>query len=88
MTKLEHLKISKARITWKMHVLIQSNLTIDKTLNLQQAHKTCELALASMAGSDQNSWSSEQSRKDWILNEWHDSSYTMTTSSIILLIIY
>ena len=41
------------------------------TSNLQRAHETCELALASMAGSDQNSWSSERIRKDWRLNERH-----------------
>ena len=57
-------------------------------LNLQQAHETCELALTSMAGSDQNSWSSEQAQKDWRLNEWYNSLNIMTISSIILLILY
>mmetsp|Transcript_21060 Transcript_21060/g.20246 ORF Transcript_21060/g.20246 Transcript_21060/m.20246 type:complete len:389 (-) Transcript_21060:132-1298(-) len=41
------------------------------TSNLQRAYETCELALASMAGSDQDTWSSDRIRKDWRLNERH-----------------
>lgn len=38
---------------------------------LQRSHETCELALASMAGHEQESWSSSRIRKDWRLNERH-----------------
>lgn len=38
---------------------------------LQRSHETCELTLASMAGHEQNSWSSERIRRDWRLNERH-----------------
>jgi 2,3-bisphosphoglycerate-dependent phosphoglycerate mutase len=38
---------------------------------LQRSHETCELALASMAGAAQNTWSSERIRRDWRLNERH-----------------
>jgi 2,3-bisphosphoglycerate-dependent phosphoglycerate mutase len=39
--------------------------------DLQRSHETCELALASMAGHEQNTWSSERIRRDWRLNERH-----------------
>ena len=38
---------------------------------LQRSHETCELALASMAGHEQETWSSERIRRDWRLNERH-----------------
>ena len=38
---------------------------------LERAHETCELALASMAGPEQHTWSSERIRRDWRLNERH-----------------
>lgn len=38
---------------------------------LQRAHETCELALASMAGAEEHTWSSERIRRDWRLNERH-----------------
>eukprot|EP00980_Cylindrotheca_fusiformis_P002685 scaffold627_cov125-Cylindrotheca_fusiformis.AAC.2 len=38
---------------------------------LQRSHETCELALASMAGTDQDTWSSSRIRRDWRLNERH-----------------
>lgn len=41
------------------------------TSELQRAHETCELALASMAGPEQNTWCSDRIRKDWRLNERH-----------------
>ena len=41
------------------------------TSELQRAHESCELALASMAGHEQNTWSSERIRRDARLNERH-----------------
>ena len=41
------------------------------TSELQRAYETCELSLASMAGHEQDSWSSERIRRDWRLNERH-----------------
>ena len=38
---------------------------------LQRAHETCELVLASMAGPEQHTWSSERIRRDVRLNERH-----------------
>lgn len=38
---------------------------------LERSHETCELALASMAGHEQETWSAERIRKDWRLNERH-----------------
>lgn len=38
---------------------------------LQRSHETCELALASMAGHEQDTWSSKRIRRDWRLNERH-----------------
>ena len=38
---------------------------------LERSHETCELALASMAGQEQETWSSERIRRDWKLNERH-----------------
>lgn len=38
---------------------------------LQRSHETCELALASMAGHEQNTWCSDRIRRDWRLNERH-----------------
>lgn len=38
---------------------------------LQRSHETCELALASMAGHEQHSWSPDRVRRDWRLNERH-----------------
>jgi len=38
---------------------------------LQRSHETCELALASMAGHEQDSWNPNRIRKDWRLNERH-----------------
>ena len=41
------------------------------TSELQRAHETCELTLASMAGHEQDTWSSERIRHDARLNERH-----------------
>ena len=41
------------------------------TSELQRAHETCELALASMAGHEQHTWSSQRIRRDFRLNERH-----------------
>lgn len=41
------------------------------TSELQRAHETCELVLASMAGPDQHTWSSERIRRLQGLNERH-----------------
>ena len=41
------------------------------TSELQRAHESCELALASMAGHEQDTWSSERIRRDLRLNERH-----------------
>lgn len=41
------------------------------TSELQRAHETCELALASMAGHKQETWSSARIRSDARLNERH-----------------
>lgn len=38
---------------------------------LQRSHETCELALASMAGHEQNTWCSDRIRRDVRLNERH-----------------
>lgn len=38
---------------------------------LQRAHETCELTLASMAGPDQHTWCAERVRRDRRLNERH-----------------
>lgn len=38
---------------------------------LQRSHETCELALASMAGHEQDTWCSDRIRRDWRLNERH-----------------
>ena len=48
-----------------------SKVDVAFTSELQRAHETCELALASMAGPEQHTWSSERIRKDWRLNERH-----------------
>jgi 2,3-bisphosphoglycerate-dependent phosphoglycerate mutase len=39
--------------------------------DLQRSHETCELALASMAGHEQETWHSSRIRRDWRLNERH-----------------
>ena len=41
------------------------------TSDLQRAHETCELTLASMAGHEQETWSTERIRRDGRLNERH-----------------
>ena len=46
------------------------------TSNLQRAHETCELALASMAGADQDTWDSHRIRRDSRLNERHYGALT------------
>lgn len=51
-----------------------SRVSVAFTSELQRAHETCELALASMAGHEQESWSSERIRRDWRLNERHYGS--------------
>lgn len=48
-----------------------SKVDVAFTSQLQRAHETCELALASMAGPEQNTWSSARIRRDWRLNERH-----------------
>lgn len=44
------------------------------TSELQRSHESCELALASMAGHEQDTWASERIRRDWRLNERHYGS--------------
>ena len=48
-----------------------ANVDVAFTSELQRAHETCELALASMAGHEQDTWSSERIRRDARLNERH-----------------
>mmetsp|Transcript_18344 Transcript_18344/g.52503 ORF Transcript_18344/g.52503 Transcript_18344/m.52503 type:complete len:404 (+) Transcript_18344:70-1281(+) len=48
-----------------------SSVCVAFSSELQRAHETCELALASMAGHEQETWSSERIRRDWRLNERH-----------------
>ncbi|KAG7356996.1 phosphoglyceromutase [Nitzschia inconspicua] len=48
-----------------------SKVCVAFTSELQRSHETCELALASMAGHEQNTWSSERIRRDVRLNERH-----------------
>lgn len=38
---------------------------------LERSHETCELALASMAGPEQETWNANRIRRDWRLNERH-----------------
>ena len=38
---------------------------------LERSHETCELALASMAGHEQETWDSDNIRREWRLNERH-----------------
>lgn len=47
------------------------NVCVAFSSELQRASETCELALASMAGHEQHTWSSSRIRKDWRLNERH-----------------
>ena len=48
-----------------------ANVDVAFTSELQRAHETCELALASMAGHEQDTWLSERIRRDVRLNERH-----------------
>ena len=48
-----------------------SRVCIAFASELQRSHETCELALASMAGQNQHTWSSSRIRRDWRLNERH-----------------
>lgn len=48
-----------------------SSVCVAFASELQRSHETCELALASMAGHEQETWSSERIRRDWRLNERH-----------------
>ena len=48
-----------------------SRVDVAFTSELQRAHETCELSLASMAGPQQHTWSSDRIRKDARLNERH-----------------
>ncbi|KAJ1453409.1 histidine phosphatase superfamily [Pelagophyceae sp. CCMP2097] len=48
-----------------------SKVDVAFTSDLQRAHETCELALASMAGPDQLTWSPDRIRRDGRLNERH-----------------
>ena len=47
------------------------NVDVAFTSDLQRAHETTELALASMAGHEQDTWSSDRIRRDARLNERH-----------------
>lgn len=51
--------------------LTAKRIDVAFTSELQRAHETCELALASMAGPDQHTWSSERIRRLEGLNERH-----------------
>ena len=53
-----------------------ANVDVAFTSELQRAHETCELALASMAGHEQDTWSSERIRRDYRLNERHYGALT------------
>ena len=48
-----------------------SQVDVAFTSELQRAHESCELALASMAGHEQDTWSPERIRRDARLNERH-----------------
>lgn len=48
-----------------------ANVDVAFTSELQRAHESCELSLASMAGHQQDTWSSERIRRDVRLNERH-----------------
>ena len=48
-----------------------ANIDVAFTSELQRAHETCQLALASMAGPCQDTWSTERIRRDVRLNERH-----------------
>lgn len=48
-----------------------SRVDVAFTSELQRAHETCELALASMAGPDQHTWSPDRIRRLQGLNERH-----------------
>ena len=48
-----------------------SSVCVAFSSELQRAHETCELALASMAGHEQETWCSDRIRRDWRLNERH-----------------
>lgn len=48
-----------------------SKVDVAFTSELQRAHETCELALASMAGPEQHTWCPDRIRRDWRLNERH-----------------
>jgi len=51
--------------------LSAERVDVSFTSNLQRAHETCELALASMAGADQHTWNSDRIRRLEGLNERH-----------------
>lgn len=51
-----------------------SRVDVAFTSELQRAHETTELTLASMAGPEQHTWSTERIRRDWRLNERHYGS--------------
>lgn len=51
-----------------------SRVDVAFTSELQRAHETCELALASMAGAEQHTWSSNRIRRLQGLNERHYGS--------------
>ncbi|KAL3942159.1 MAG: hypothetical protein SGARI_000361 [Bacillariaceae sp.] len=53
-----------------------SKVCVAFTSELQRAHETCELALASMSGHEQHTWSSDRIRRDWRLNERHYGAVT------------
>lgn len=52
-----------------------SRVCVAFTSELQRSHETCELALASMAGHEQETWSSDRIRRDWRLNERHYGAF-------------
>lgn len=47
------------------------NVCVAFASELERSHETCELVLASMAGHQQDSWSSKRIRREWRLNERH-----------------
>jgi len=48
-----------------------SQVCVSFASELERSHETCELALASMAGHEQETWDSDNIRREWRLNERH-----------------
>eukprot|EP00562_Extubocellulus_spinifer_P031787 CAMPEP_0178723952 /NCGR_PEP_ID=MMETSP0699-20121125/25835_1 /TAXON_ID=265572 /ORGANISM="Extubocellulus spinifer, Strain CCMP396" /LENGTH=387 /DNA_ID=CAMNT_0020375095 /DNA_START=57 /DNA_END=1220 /DNA_ORIENTATION=- len=60
-----------ARFTGWCDIPLTVQGRVEAVAALERSHETCELALASMAGHEQETWSSERIRREWKLNERH-----------------